>query len=757
MESSQRRLAERLRAGIFSVGTLMLIAIDICSMAQSVESRVLIDEIRVNPETSGVYYYRPESIRDMLSIAMLKNSSLKIESNVPDNRSSSKKKNYDFVIQGDFSFYKDSFFMYLKLKSETATSINLYIPPQVGSYADFYRQLSALTDELTRKITEVTAQKRKIVAVSILNTSSMPGKSTDAEVVSYVLNSMASNVSNTSRVTARILSEREARNMDSLLGNSVVNAVILTTFFRDQNKNLVIHPMLTLERAQGRFSLTPIVISTETDYNDLEKTVLTDFEGLFNYLMTPTGEWKRSAIDTLKMAENATDSVLLLRAQEFLNNGKYFPAVYFANRYTQKVKNDYAGHLVLAQVRVQQNLSASAIAELDEVLKFESGISSVHCAKGLILSGQGYHEQALSAFLQSYELEPDLDLAEEGNLAYYLGYTYLELDSISKAIPFLEYSVRQYSNYVEGWYTLGTTYYQASRYAEALQVFQQYETRGGDPERAKLAISNCYYQIGYVEYYRGNFRQAYKNFVEAKSYYQDEATYLSMIYASNRTGSLVRSDSILRAGLLARQLNTGVYWEQASDLRNIYDTLTNNVLKDAYLLSAINYLHQHIDLNSTDTSALWLLGNSYLYKLDYRKSARYLQEAVTYATDKLAYQLDLGEVYLMMAEPSKARQLFTMANVDVAVLPPSRASYVTLAAYLRVVAAYLLKDLGKIDEQVCRQEEAQLMAILESGVKVVNWSYAFFETWLAQYQGKSRDKIQALTDAMKRRTEYRAQ
>lgn len=727
--------------------SLALIISPFWGIGQTTSTSLLIHPIRVktvNTESQSPLL-EPQTMYRMLAIGFQKKPGLKVDFS---DQTPANDKLFDFRLEGDLTLYKDGYYMNFTLLRHPGFSSSL--PVVIGKYEKFYQDLQQIVDETIKKIEAANARSWKFVGVVSTSTLNSKKQSVNEELRQAILTSVSEKLKSNGIVNIKPLGAYD-KNIKQAFAEAGVNCIIELDFQLDNDNSILISPRVYLEGKASPLELPDVAASSGIRFTEMEDAITQDMVSLFQYLVTPEGLWNSAHINVLEAADTLSGSGLLDGAWAEYDAGQYLPAIFYAARYTKNNPDDYRGLMTLATVRLEQGRIKEALIELDRVIKMEPDIPTVHTVKGVIYFGDRDYAKALASFKVAYKLDPDHKAEGIENINFLLGKTYLNLDSADLAISFLKQSLAKFPDEDEAHIDLGTSYFKKNQYDKCLEELTGYLKRHPDDEDVKLRISNSYYEMGIDEYDHGHYKEAYHDFQKSQSYFDDKYVSWYMIYSLNRLGELEKSDSIFSRKLKDGILGKKPYYEQAVDLRKIYD-LSRNQDANRYALKSIEYLNKQLRVNSKDTLSIWLMGNTLIWLNDFRRGLKYLQDAADLDPENTSYKLDLCEGLILINEANKVPSILTNDYMEALRKNSIDKSTYTLLLYLKYVSGLVMKDNGQQSDVNVESLKAELYAILDNKVEITGWYYDSFNDWLKKYTRASRSDIETITKRMSAQT-----
>ncbi len=730
---------------IFSIALLFY---TLTSFSQGQPS-ILIRNIEIGARTGGPAINN-ESLNDILILGLSKKSNLKISKNGQSKKTS----NADFILDGNASFTGNNFFVSLKLYRGKTDSL-IFLPPIYGKYDDFFKQFNFITDQIIDRVDKASTKFKKTIAVLSSKIVGTNSKIVDDEIIKLILNSLTNKLNDNNLVKVKLFENLKVEPL-SLLRDKLADCIVRIEFQYDKDLNVILTPFFFTQNIDNPLRLSSIVISATLNYNDQENAVIQDFNELFKFLINSKGEWNLPNIDTLAKTKTLSDTDLINAARRFYKADSYLPTIFYANKYLQNKSEAIEPHIILADVRIKQDRTLDALFELNKVLSVDPNNREARYLKGAIYYNQGEYSKAIEDFKTIYKLDSNYARKDGGNINLSLAQTYLSLDSIDKAIPFLAKS-NSATDFDKTQFALGLAYYKKGLYTRSLSEYAEYYKRHPESEQAKIALSNNYYQLGLNSYENKSYKPAYDSFLKSQEYYEDPLSNWYLLYSLNRMEKIKSADSLFNIKLKSGKLGDYPYYMQAYDLLLVYNSIKELRRRPLYEDKIVELFGKHLEINKADTVAIYLLGNSYVKFKDFKRGVKYLEQASQLDKNNISYKLDLAEASIMNNDPSKVQGILpeeyvsrlsrTAANGD-------EKSNCAIALYLKCISNLVLSDQRRISNEQADKSYSELVSFLRDDFSVTNWIFESFEDWLETYNGASLSKIGEITDRLKNKLTY---
>jgi len=206
-------------------------------------------------------------------------------------------------------------------------------------------------------------------------------------------------------------------------------------------------------------------------------------------------------------------------------------------------KNNALARLHLGEAREQQSRLDDALAQFQEVLRFDPNNAEAHLNAGAVIARMGRLDEAIAHYQTALEIRPGFAEAQ-----YNIGTALFQNGRVNEAIASFRKALEMRPGYADALCNLGAAYLQQGRLEDAIAQYQQ-------AVALQPGSAEAHNNLGYALLQKGRVREAiahYETSLELQPDNPDTQNILAWVLATSPDAS---DQSKVRAIALAEQAN----------------------------------------------------------------------------------------------------------------------------------------------------------------------------------------------------------
>jgi len=449
---------------------------------------------------------------------------------------------------------------------------------------------------------------------------------------------------------------------------------------------------------------------------------------LSHYLTDTTGNWNSRSLDSLSSLVRKREYRVERGEVAFGKNSLTWAGCLALTELQEETSSAKASFL-LAKIRYGQNRWEECSFFLNECRPGELEALEYNSLKGLTNFKLGLYKQAELYLRNVYERAPTTTYSSE-DIAWYLGRTYLELDSATEAVKILTYYHSKKETSLSG-YWLGKAYIANKEVKKGIRTLEKLSA--SEYKDVNQLLGTAHFFLGESYFSKSDYSLAYEEYLKSWRYTAYEGALTKMVFCLNGTNQWVRADSLIE---IHGEKNPVLYKKQGEELRDGYEISLKTDKDKVLIKESTKFLLKYEKRLPGDASVLWLIGNNYTNMNEYKDAVIYLEKSFALDTTIIDHRLDLAEANMFVTNPARVRELASLWQINYwneKGLIRNRA----LLLFLRYTANIML---GMKEPQT----ESELKRELKSKNTIYNWNLGPFYKWLNASKFKSNTSLQKM-------------